>query len=152
MITKKLMNEFWTRHCYDFFEVRCPGNGGFEWIQDDSVFSFGSDKLRLVSETRVNGDGVYTRKDSVRNISEKPVSLSAAKSKFILPDGDYGVYTQFNNWLHESSGGWQPLVTGVYSNVSGVRTIEGASPLSRYGTLRAAAESFFILRRSFRGK
>lgn len=80
MITKKLMNEFWTRHCYDFFEVRCPGNGGFEWIQDDSVFSFGSDKLRLVSETRVNGDGVYTRKDSVRNISEKPVSLSAAKS------------------------------------------------------------------------
>lgn len=99
------MNEFRTRHVDNFFEVRCPGNSGFEWIQDDSVFSFRSDKLRLVSETQVNGDGVYKRKDSVSNIPEEPVSLSTAKSKFVLPDGDYEVCTQFNNWLHESSGG-----------------------------------------------
>ena len=113
MITKKLMNELETRNYTDLFEIRCPGNGGFEETGDESRFLFRSEKLELVSETRVNDDDVYSRTDTVGNISEEPVTITRAKSKFVLPDGDYEVYTQFNNWLHESTGGWQPLVTGV---------------------------------------
>ena len=129
MITKKLMNELETRNYTDLFEIRCPGNGGFEETGDESRFLFRSEKLELVSETRVNDDDVYSRTDTVGNISEEPVTITRAKSKFVLPDGDYEVYTQFNNWLHESTGGWQPLVTGVYSKVGSVRTTLDAAPV-----------------------
>ena len=35
MITKKLMNELETRNYTDLFEIRCPGNGGFEETSDE---------------------------------------------------------------------------------------------------------------------
>ena len=129
MVIQKFLNELQMQHFHDFFSLRGMTDEHFEASQDGLRFTFASDSLEVVSDTTAHEDGVCTRRDSVTNRLEETVCLFAAKSKFVLPDGEYEVYTQFNNWQNESLGGWQPLVTGVSSKVSSVRTAVGAAPV-----------------------
>ena len=75
-----------------------------------------------------NEDGVYTRKDILQNTSDTERVFSCVKSRFVLEAGDYEVYTQYNSWMNESRGGWQPLVTEVTARCGSVRTSHSANP------------------------
>lgn len=72
--------------------------------------------------------GVYTRRDTVTNISKAPVRLTGIKARFILEEGEHQVYTQFNNWQLESLGGWQNLITSVNAVSRNVRSAQTATP------------------------
>lgn len=75
-----------------------------------------------------NADGVYTRKDTLYNTSGAELTLSCLKSRFVMDGGDYEVYTQYNGWMNESRGKWQPLVTEVAARSRSVRTSQGSNP------------------------
>ena len=72
--------------------------------------------------------GVFTRKDTFTNISGSPMQVNNLKSRFIFNGDEYQVYTQFNNWQHESSGSWQPLVTSVSVADRSTRLTMGGTP------------------------
>lgn len=72
--------------------------------------------------------GVFTRRDSFVNNSDKPVEVNCLKARFVFEGGEYEVYTQYNNWQSESMGGWQPLVTQVSAGCQSTRTTQDASP------------------------
>ncbi len=75
------------------------------------------------------GDGVYLRSDTIRNISDRPLTFFTALSKFPLDGGEYEVYTQYNDWQGESQGAWQPLVTEVSASAADARAATSATPM-----------------------
>ena len=81
-------------------------------------------------ELQKNADGVYTRTDTFQNISDRELTVRCLKSRFVLEGGDYEVYTQYNGWMNESRGKWQPLVTQVTARCPSVRTSLSASPFA----------------------
>ncbi|MBP3632966.1 MAG: alpha-galactosidase [Oscillospiraceae bacterium] len=72
--------------------------------------------------------GVFTRKDVFRNTSDHPIRVNALKSRFVFDGSEYQVYTQFNNWQHESTGAWQELVTSVSVASASTRLTMGGTP------------------------
>lgn len=124
------LSELITNNYTDLFEISGDYKTGSEDFNVEGLCStYRTDKIRLTAATEADTDGVYRRRDTIENMSEQPVTVNLLQSKFVLPDGDYEVYTQYNNWQHESKGGWQPLVTGVVSAVESVRTTVGAAPI-----------------------
>lgn len=78
-----------------------------------------------VCETLENG--VVSRQDTFT--AKKDLTLNRYTSRLCLEGGEYEVYTQHNYWQTESTGGWQPLVTGVTATNWGIRTTDGAAPM-----------------------
>lgn len=99
--------------------------------------SINIDKSTIINETNScitkceyekDAYGVFFRRDSFVNNSDKPVELNCLKSRFVFEGGEYEVYTQYNNWQSESMGGWQPLVTQVSAGSQSTRTTQDATP------------------------
>jgi alpha-galactosidase len=114
----------------DLFETAGDFIPGQEEFKADGIhYTYRTDSVVMTAEIDADENGVYLRRDTVTNKSDSLVTLTSIKSKFVLPDGDYEIYTQYNLWQKESAGGWQTLVTGVYSRVDSVRTAVGAAPV-----------------------
>lgn len=71
---------------------------------------------------------VTIRKDTVRNLSDSPITFQAYSPKLDFPGGDYQVYTQVTTHLTESTGAWQNLVTRVQCGSSSFRSCMDATP------------------------
>ena len=54
---------------------------------------------RITCRYEADEYGVFTRTDSFRNISDKPLDLRALRSRFVFDGGEYQVYTQVLNWV-----------------------------------------------------
>lgn len=92
-------------------------------------YVFANGKVELVASFTEYTDGVVIRRDSFKNISDKPITVNRLVSRFRLKGNRYDVYTQFNGWQHESDGAWQPLVTEISTASRGIRSCDGATPL-----------------------
>ena len=108
--------------CGDF------GKMGGEFLRHPCALK--GDGYEISQRVRENADGVYTRRDTLRNTSEHDLTLSCLKSRFVLEGGDYEVYTQYNGWMNESSGKWQRLITEIAARSSSIRTSLGAAPFA----------------------
>lgn len=88
-----------------------------------------SDTLQLKAVCRKGTAGVWCRRDTVTNTGAVPLTLRCVMSKFTLHGGEYEAYTQYNAWVNESEGCWQPLTTTVAAATAGPRTTHGAAPM-----------------------
>lgn len=127
MLTQKIFDKFddakaYFRVCGDFGEL----SGNVERL-DDTIY-FENDSYKVECEYQKDEYGVFSRKDTFTNKSDKNINLSCLKSRFVFNGGEYDVYTQFNNWQTESSGSWQPLVTSVSAESTSARTNTNATP------------------------
>lgn len=82
-----------------------------------------------ITSELVEEKDVIVRRDILRNRSDKPIVFRQILARFILDGGEYSIYTQLNCWENESKGNWQPLITGVKAETSGVRTCNSATPM-----------------------
>lgn len=92
-------------------------------------FVYSYNGIKVTSELTEYGNGVIIRRDYFENLTDKEIVVNKLSSRFRLYGNDYDVYTQFNGWQHESSGGWQKLVTGITAQSQGIRTCDGATPM-----------------------
>ena len=97
-------------------------------IQTENGFSYQNEDVALTSETVKHPSGVFERKDTVKNVSDRPIEISVALSRFTLNGGEYQVYTQTNKHIREGIGGWQPLVSGVFGSADEIRTNQDVNP------------------------
>jgi len=126
----RLLTEIISYNAGDLFDVVCDYKSvGGEFINDGHISKYKTEKVKLEAKTDISEDEVYMRCDTIENISGDTVNITLLASRFVLPDGDYEVYTQYSNWHNESMGCWQPLVTGVFAKVESVRTTVGAAPV-----------------------
>lgn len=98
-------------------------------VRDGKRYIFENGEIRLTASFEEYENGVMRRIDTLENISDKPHVLRNFFSRFVMEGYDYEVYTQFNGWQNENSGGWQPLVTNVTTAASGMRTCDDATPI-----------------------
>lgn len=82
----------------------------------------------LVCAYREDANGVFSRKDTFTNKSQKDLTVRGMKSRFVFEGGEYEVYTQFSNWQSESTGQWQDLHTGISIGCSSVCSCQNAAP------------------------
>lgn len=97
--------------------------------QDGNTFIYEDNNICLTAKFEELGNGVFLRKDTLKNISNKPFTLTRLESRFLLFGNDYEVYTQFNGWQYENFGKWQPLSTEIRTSSAGMRSCDGATPL-----------------------
>ena len=103
--------------------------------------SFGADSAHLVcsvpdgsirweSQWTLDGEtGVWSRKDSMRNLGQEPVTLTRCLARFPFTPGHYEVYSQRSSWCDENQGSWQALDHGtLVLGCRGGRTTEGGTP------------------------
>lgn len=127
MFTSKFFNK--EKEAKNFFR----GYGSFGEISGEIQRSAGSlyretSEYKIECEYETDSCGVITRKDCFTNKSDKPIEVKCMKSRFVFEGGEYEVYTQFNHWQNESTGGWQPLITSVVVNGDSSRTTQNAAP------------------------
>ena len=126
MLSTKIFEEFAPAKAY------IKARGSFGEItgdierQDGALFAE-ADGCKVTCRYECDEYGIISRKDSVENVSDAEISVTALKSRFVFDGGEYEIYTQYNNWQSESMGGWEPLVAGVTVECSSLRTAQNAA-------------------------
>lgn len=98
-------------------------------FRQDSALQMQSRDCTISCAWEQDENGIIYRTDTLRNDGDSPVTIRSLKSRFVFEGGEYEVYTQFNNWLTESRGQWQELVTSVSCGCASVRTAQDAIPM-----------------------
>lgn len=96
----------------------------------DSGYTYENGQYRLTARIEKDPSGVYSRRDTLENISPQPITVHSVASRFRFDGGEYEAYVQANGWVHESTGGWQKLTSGVQVKCESVRTASGAAPFA----------------------
>ncbi len=106
------------------------GNASYTRTEDgtDVLYTYEGHGIRLTARFFSEG-GVFVRRDSFENLSERTLTVSSLCSRFRMDGYAYEVYTQSNGWMHESAGGWQRLVTEAGASAGGIRTCQNATPM-----------------------
>lgn len=71
---------------------------------------------------------VYIRRDTFRNKTDKPIYIYKYLSRFTYESDEAECYTQHSNWVNESRGKWQDIVTCISAENYGIRSTAGAAP------------------------
>lgn len=93
------------------------------------IYEHTAKEVKLTAEFREYDNGAVIRRDTLQNISDKPITLRKLMMRFHMDGNEYDVYTQFSGWQHESSGGWQSLVTEIGASSTGIRACDSAAPI-----------------------
>ena len=96
--------------------------------RDGDSLAFVGENIEFHSAFKTHSSGVVSRRDTVKNVSSRELSLSALLSRFVFNSGEYQVYTQHSIWCGERYGAWQPLVSEIGASADDVRTNLGSAP------------------------
>ena len=102
--------------------------------------------VRVSTAIVAGGHGVMERMDTVENVSDRPLQIRTALSRFRLPGGEYEAYTQYSQWCAESQGRWTPVHTAVAARSSDARSNTTAAPfLGLYNLQTGRGLAFHII-------
>ena len=104
-------------------------SGSFGRVSGNSL-SQKNEFYKITSGCKKNDENVYHITGNFTNVSENDITLNTLKMRFNLGGGEFEVYTQYNGWQNESSGGWSPLITSVSASTNTIRTCDGAAPFA----------------------
>lgn len=118
--------------------------GAVTRIADGYTYQNGT--LRLDSTYKKHPSGVTERSDTVKNISDSPVTLTTLLSKFTINGGEYEVYTQYNEHISEGQGAWAPLVSGIFGKSDEIRTNQDVNPfVAIYNTQNGRGTAYHLM-------
>ena len=138
--------------CGSFGVIDGDCNFAYEEKEKERIYRYDNGEITLVATFTEMKNGVVIRKDYLENVSKDVQEISGLLSRFCMDGNAYDVYTQYNAWQHESSGGWQKLVTQVTAASEGIRTCDGATPMMALHNLYTKKILFFIFCRTPGGK
>ncbi len=95
----------------------------------DKGFAADENGIRVETEEQTGVAGVTHRRTTVRNMSDRQISLTCLLDAFRFEGGAFEVYTQANTWMNESRGAWQPLLVDMGARGGGMRSTFGAAPV-----------------------
>ncbi len=102
--------------------------GPVERLEDGFFYANAALEIRAIVEKHPSG--VFTRQDTVKNISGRAITIRTALSRFLLTGWEVEVYTQFSQNCDEYRGQWQPLVTEITAHNYELRQSFGSSPFA----------------------
>lgn len=112
----------------------------------DGSYVFTSTEYTVKTEIVKHPSGVFRRKDTFCNTSDRPLTLYTALSKFTEDGSDFDVYTQRSEWCDESVGAWQNLHTSVSVQNDDLRLNCGGAPfLALFDRQRGSGTAYHLL-------
>lgn len=109
-------------------------------------YRYEDDGITVTTKIEHCEDGINLRTDRVKNTSDHDVDLHAALSRFAFHGGEYEVYTQYSEWIAESIGQWQPLLSEVSGCNEDIRMNANNNPfVAIYNTQNGHGTAFHIL-------
>lgn len=91
-------------------------------------------------------DGVWSRKDSLRNKKSEPSTISCIKQRFLLRGENYEVFMQQGAWNTENQGSFKPVLSGGAMNCNrGPRTCENGQPFMSIRTTNQKNGVSFVI-------
>jgi len=105
-----------------------PPTGPVEQLEDGFRFANGELDVRICVQE--HSSGVFLRRDTVKNVSSRSLTLHTALSRFLLDGWEKEVYTQHSQNYYESCGEWQSLVTEVSAHNFDLRSGFGGVPFA----------------------
>ena len=124
------MNNILKDHIWQLWNVcttESQAEGSLQETADGTILTCPS--YCLTKTETSNENGIYVRKDILRNTTKEPLTFQTLRSRFVFDGGEYEVYTQYNGWQNESQGQWSPLVTEISARCESVRSAAGAKGL-----------------------
>ena len=116
---------------------------------ENGTLSVSNGSLVCTSVFDEHKTGVISRRDTVKNISDAPIRLDSALSKFVFDGGEYRVFTEYSEWCGEGMGKWQPLVTEISASNDDIRTNVMSTPfVGIYNEQTGRGVTFHILAES----
>ena len=113
--------------------------------RDGDTFRYASDVLEVTVRYEKHPSGVSKRQDAVRNVSDRPITIRTALSKFVFNGGIYEVYTQYDENAAESQECWQKLTTEIAAHGKELRcSFENAPFMGLYNTGSGRGMAFHI--------
>jgi Alpha-galactosidase len=86
--------------------------------------------------------GVFSRKETLKNTSDKNITIFSYLARFPFSAGNYEIYSQGSRWCNENQGVWQTLHHGsIVLGCEGGRTSQGSTP---YMCLREIGQKFGV--------
>ena len=123
------MKLFWKKTASDWWRIITNhGDAYGDLIHDGNNSRFSDTACALNSTVAADDTGVFSRRDTLQNLTDKPLHVACMNTRFVLDGGEYDVYTQYNAWQNENLGQWQPLVTEVEARTESFRTSWAAAP------------------------
>ena len=93
--------------------------------------------------------GVISRRDTVKNVTDEPIRIDCALSKFVFDGGEYRVFTEYSEWCGEGMGKWQELVTEISASNDDIRMNVMSTPfVGIYNVQTGRGVAFHILAES----
>lgn len=129
----------------DFGIIDSVCNYSCTTIGNKTIYRYEKANIALTAEFTEEENGVVIRQDYFENLSDSPTQINRLFSRFFMDSNSYEVYTQYNAWQHESSGGWQKLITQVTATSQGIRTCDGAAPIMALNNLYTGKNTVFHL-------
>lgn len=114
-------------------------------VKTDCGYVYENEQYRLTAVIEQGASGVCSRRDALKNLSDRPVTVNLISSRFRFDGGEYEAYAQTNGWVHESIGAWQPMNSGVQVKCESVRTSSGAAPFAALWNLQTGRGVAFHL-------
>ena len=127
----------------DFAKPSVSGRGARRTLRWKSA----DGKLEVAANYEWNAEtGILSRRDTVRNLTKKPIVLRKYNAQFPFAPGEYEVYAQRSLWGRESQGAWTSLFTGSLTLGSREgRWCEGATPFAVLRDLYAERALAFLV-------
>jgi alpha-galactosidase len=117
-----------------------------EVLREGDRFRFTSDVLEVEATFEKHPSGVVRRHDRVKNVSQRPITIRTALSKFVFNAGAFEVYTQYNENNGEGQEGWQKLVTEVAAHGKELRcSFENAPFMALYNVGSGRGMAFHMM-------
>lgn len=113
--------------------------------REGNTYTYANGTVALTATFTPETNGAVWRRDTLRNLTDRPLILNRFFSRFMLESCDCEVYTQYNAWQHENSGSWQPLCTQVTAASTGIRTCDGATPVMAIASRQSGKITVFHL-------
>lgn len=138
---------FKTSRLYQMYTVKGDITQPANAIQNTNDGYFCSaGEYEMVTKITKHSSGVYSRKDTIKNTSGRPLTLRAVLSKFSFNGGEYEVYTQYSEWCHEGINAWNTLVSDVGIGNTDVRANTGNPPfMAIFNTQNGRGMVFHLL-------
>ena len=116
-----------------------------EVTRQENTLHYINDTVEVTAEFENHPSGVVLRRDTVKNVSDRPITIRTALSKFVFNSGEFEVYTQYNENNWEGQDSWQKLVTEIAVHGKELRcNFENAPFLALRNTISNRGVAFHV--------
>lgn len=100
----------------------------FEETKKGVELAFETPVTRYTAAFEYEGDGLWKRRDRIKNLTKEHKKIYSCLSRFVLSGGNFDILTQEGSWCGENETLIKPVNGNICLSNNGIRTAQDAQP------------------------